>query len=212
MKNIEISVARAKRASLVGWIAFAIFLIAVLLITLAFWFYSELPLILDFLAEEEGMPGMITMEMIDPSFFDMFYSGIWDVASIGFLSVLVFIVFWWRWFSKFVNNRSSRRMSGHAACVSSLIPVFGIFVNYFVLLDALVVLQAELAEKELRIQGTVSKFVLWFWTSLVTLGFLTFCEFNYWLMILFLEFLIFVCFYRFIRLISAIGKEEAKLL
>lgn len=212
MNSIEISVNRANKAVVAGWVAFGVSLLVALLITLAFWFYSELPMLLEMLAEEEGMPGMFTMDMIDPVFFDMFYSGIWGAVAFAAVAIFAFGVFWWRWLSRFIDNRHSRRMGGHVACISSLIPIFGVFVNYFVLLDAIAVLESELAEQEQKLQGVVSKFVLWFWTALVTLGFLTFCEFNYWLIVLFVELLCFVCFYRYIRLISTLAREERKLL
>lgn len=212
MSGVEISAKRARPAVVCGWVAFGVSLFVGVLVTLAMWFYGELPMLLSSLAEEEGFYGEITMDMINPEFIDGFFEIIWWLVGGAVLTIAVAVVLWARWFSKFVDNRISKRMGGYSAVIASMIPGFGVFIYYFVLKDALAVLQMELAEREYRFEGVVQSFSLWVWTAVVTLGFLTFCKFDYWLMVLFVEMLCYVCFFRFVKLISAVAHEEGKLL
>lgn len=215
MTGIEISVKRARRAIVVGWVAFGVSLFMCLLSTLAFWFYTMLPDLLEMLAEEEGMPGMITMEMLDPSVIEAFFSCIWSFAEVAAIAIGVAIIFWWLWFSKFVDNRKSKRMGGFAASLSSLIPGFGVFIHYFIVKDALAVLESEFEERGTENKSGIARaygaFALWFWAVVAAMGFLTFSTFGYWLMILFVEFVCFTAFFRYIKLMSALKSEEEKL-
>ncbi len=211
-KNILKSIRRAKRACVVGWVSFVVSLLVCLVLTFGFWAYSTLPETIEGVLDD-GEYGFISLDMIDPMIWE-FFSGISQMllwVAGGFL--LVALLFWFIWFYTFIENRLSRRMSPMASCLASLVPGFGIAFHYFVLKDALTVLNFELANCEIERSAALhSKFFIWFYNALAALIFCSVPIFDYWIGVLFSEFVLFCAFYRYLRLIAAVSHEEEKLL